>query len=273
MRAPGSAPWTCTQCGRTVPAREPRCHCGLLRAESSAAGGADETPSHGGSFGRTVLGLALVAAAGYGFYAASLQREQRQQAAELARQERIRLETVPSGGPTAGPPETAPRTFAPSPYTPPVGGTLSFPSPKAEATPAALKARASSDDSSPSPTSMEEAWARANELLDAPLQKITAETAELQEHYAPFAYTCLASPDANWLVAMKSSSFVRAGIPYSKFGVTVDCEFARRELVARGNVLKAELDAAQRLAHENRVLPGHWRKLVETHQLEIWDAY
>jgi hypothetical protein len=120
---------------------------------------------------------------------------------------------------------------------------------------------------------MEEAWARATELLESPLQKITAETAELQQHYAPFANTCLASPDANWLVAMKSGAFVRAGIPYSRFGVTVDCEFARRELVARGNVLKAELEAAQGLAHSHRVLPGHWRKLVETYQLDIWDSY
>jgi uncharacterized protein HemX len=106
-----------------VPAREPRCHCGLLRAESSAAREADETTSGvGGSFGRTVLGLALAAAAGYGLYAASLQREQRQQAAEAARQERIRLETAPRSGPNAEPPEATPRTFAPSPYTPPVGG-------------------------------------------------------------------------------------------------------------------------------------------------------
>ena len=274
MRAPGSAPWTCTQCGRTVPAREPRCHCGLLRAESSAARGADETTSGvGGGFGRTVLGLALAAAAGYGLYAASLQREQRQQAAEAARQERIRLETAPRSGPDAGPPETTPRTFGPSPYTPPVGGTFSFPSPKSEATPEALKARVSPADSSPSPTSMEEEWARASEILEPSLQKIEAETAELQQRSGPFTYTCLGSPPGNWLVAMKSAEFVKTGAPYSKYVGTMDCEGARRELVARGNVLKAELDTAQGLARTSRVLPGHWRKLVETHQLEIWDAY
>jgi hypothetical protein len=120
---------------------------------------------------------------------------------------------------------------------------------------------------------MEEAWARASDLLESPLQKIEAETAELQQQSAPFAYTCLGSPPGNWLAAMKSGAFVKTGVPYSKFGVTMDCEFARRELVARGNVLKAELDAAQRLAHSHSVLPGHWRKLVETHQLDIWDSY
>jgi len=120
---------------------------------------------------------------------------------------------------------------------------------------------------------MEEAWARASELLDPPLQKIDAETAELQQHYAPFASSCLASPDANWLVAMRSGAFVRGGMPYSKFGVTVDCEYGRRELVTRANAIKSELDAAERLAHSRSVLPGHWRKLVEAHQLDVWDAY
>lgn len=271
MRATGSVPWNCPQCGRTVPAREPQCHCGVLRSESPSAPGADEGSS--GRFLRTMLGLALAAAAAYGLYTAALQRERRQQAAEAARLERIRLETAPTSGVSAGPPETTPRTFGPSPYTPPVGGSFGFPSPKLEASPAAIKPRANPDDASPSPTSMEEAWARASELLEPPLQKITEETSELQQHYAPFASACLASPDANWLVAMRSGAFVRGGLPYSRFGVTVDCEYGRRELVTRANVIKSELDAAERLAHSRSVLPGHWRKLVESHQLDVWDAY
>ena len=273
MRAPASVPWTCTQCGRTVPAREPRCHCGLLRVESSSPARADETASSVATFGRFALALAIAAAGGYGLYVADQQREQRQQAAEAARQERIRLETAPMSGPTAAPLETDPRTFAPSPYTPPIGGPLSFPSPKAEATPAALKARASPADSSPSPTSMEEEWARASELLEPSLQKIEAETAELQQRSSRFTYTCLGSPPGNWLVAMKSAEFVKTGATYSKYVGTMDCELARRELVARGNVLKAELDTAEGLARTSRVLPGHWRKMVEAHQLDLWDAY
>jgi hypothetical protein len=120
---------------------------------------------------------------------------------------------------------------------------------------------------------MEEAWARANELLESPLQRITEETAELQQRYSRFAYACLASPDANWLVAMRSGAFNRGGIPYNKYGVAMDCEFARRELVARADTVKAELEATERLARANSVLPGHWRKLLETHRLDVWDAY
>ena len=273
MRPPLSAPWSCPQCGRTVPAREPQCHCGVLWRESPDAHRGDDRTGASSGLGRAVLGLGLIAAAGYGLYAAGLQREQRLQATEAAQRDRIRLETTPTGGESARTPDTIPRTFAPSPYTPPAGG-FAFPSPRAEMSPGALKTRPNpADDSSPSPTSMEEAWARANELLESPLQKITEETAELQQQYSPFAYACLASPDANWLVAMRSGAFIRGGIPYNKYGVAMDCEFARRELVARGNVVKAEMEAAEKLARANSVLPGHWRKLVETHQLDIWDAY
>jgi hypothetical protein len=272
MRPPLPRPWTCPQCGRTVPAREPQCHCGVLWRESPDAHRADEGAGASSGLGRAVLALVVVAAAGYGLYVAAQHREARIQAAEAAAQDRIRLERTPAGGVSA-PPETVPRVLAPSPYTPPVGGGFTFPSPRAEA-PAAIKPRPSpADDGSASPTSMEEAWARATELLESPLQKITEETAELQQRYSRFAYACLASPDANWLVAMKSGAFVQGGIPYNKFGVVMDCEFARRQLVARGNVLKAELETAEKLARANSVLPGHWRKLVESHQLDVWDAY
>jgi hypothetical protein len=261
MPAPRSAPWECPQCGRTVPARENRCHCGVLRSESPAVPRATDTASASRSFGRIVLVLGFVAAAAFAFHTAAL--PPRRPPAE-----------APSPPPLreSGPPETAPRAFAPSPYTPPVGA-LSFPSTRPEPPPSTLKARpAPADEASPSPTSMEEAWTRAIDLLESPLQKIAAETAELQQQSAPFAYTCLGSPPGSWLSALKSAP-VKTGVPYSKFGVTVDCEFARRELVARGNVIKAELEAAERLAHSSRVLPGHWRKLVETHQLEIWDSF
>ncbi|HET6898183.1 MAG TPA: hypothetical protein VFK70_07540, partial [Vicinamibacteria bacterium] len=61
MPARASTTWDCPQCGRTVPAREPQCHCGVLRSESPrppAAGG-----SGAGRFVRTFLGLALAAGA------------------------------------------------------------------------------------------------------------------------------------------------------------------------------------------------------------------
>ena len=274
MRTPKAGPWACPQCGRTVPARQPQCHCGVMWSESPAAHqAADGTGASPGSAGRALLVLALLAAAGYGLYAAAQKREQSLQAAEAAQQERQRLESKSAGAGVAPPTATPPAAFAPSTYTPPVGGGFGFPSPRADATPPPSKARPSPANGEDAPTSMEDAWARASELLEAPLQKITAETAELQMRYAPFASTCLDSPAGNWLVAMRSGSFVRSGPTYSRFGVTMDCEFARRELVARGNTLKAEMDTAERLAHSHSVLPGHWRKLVEAHQLDIWDSY
>lgn len=277
MRTPISAPWACPQCGRTVPAREPRCHCGVLRVEAPTAlrGDAEASPSSS-SVGRVVLAIVLVAAVGFGLYAAARQREQSLQAAQAAENERIRLGTSPPpGGETVRPAEKA---FAPSPYT--LGGATSsspfpgaLPSARAEVPPATKSRPAPADDASPSPTAMEEAWARASELLEPSLQKISAETSELQQQYAPFAQSCLASPDGNWLVAMKVGRLVPSGLPFIKYGVVMDCDHARRELVGRGNALKAQLDVAERLAQSSRVIPGHWRQLVEMHQLDVWNQY
>jgi hypothetical protein len=222
-----------------------------------------------------VFAIALVSAGGFGLYTVVRQREQNLEAARAAQNEKIRLEaSTPPPNEGAPPADGARRTSASNPDTF-AGGAASpfpFPSARTEATPPAPKARPA-DDASPSPTSMEEAWAQASELLEPSLQKISAETTELQQHYAPFAQTCLASPDGNWLVAMKSGRLVPPGMPFVKYGVTMDCEHGRRELVARGNAIKAELDEAERLAHSSRVLPGHWRKLMDTHQLDVWDSY
>ena len=219
-----------------------------------------------------VLVVGLLSAGGFGLYAAAQQRERRLQE-QAARSERLRLEAAAPPAPQSGPADAAPQSFVPSPYTPPVGA-LAFPSPRVEATPAAVKALpAPANHASPSPTSMEEEWARAREILEPPLQKIEAETAELQQRSAQFLYTCLGSPSGNWLAAVKNGEFAKTGAPYSKYVGTMDCELARRQLVARGNVIKAELVAAEGLARTSRVLPGHLRKLVEAHQLEVWDAY
>jgi hypothetical protein len=275
MRPPLSAPWSCPQCGRTVPAREPRCHCGVLRIEAPAAGRGDDEPApSSSSVGWVVLAIVLVAAGAFGLYAAARQREQDLQAAAAAENERSRPRPPVREG--ARPGETAARVTAPIPDT--FGGApaspFPFPSARSEAAPLTTKGRPGpAEEASPSPTAMEEAWARASELLEPTLQKIAAETDELQQRYAPFAQACLAAPDGNWLVAMRSGRLQPSGMPFIKYGLTVDCASARRELVARGNQLKGELDAAETLAHSSRVLPGHWRKLLETHGLDIWDQY
>jgi hypothetical protein len=242
----------------------------VLRSESAAAHGESDSASSG-SLGRVALVVGLLAAGGLGLCAAQ-QRERRLQE-QAARSERLRLEAAAPPASQSGPADATPQSFVPSPYTPPVGA-LAFPSPRVEATPAAVKALPTpADDASPTPSSMEEEWARARELLDPPLQKIEAETAEMQQRSAQFLYTCLGSPPGNWLAAVKNGEFVKTGAPYSKYVGTMDCELARRQLVARGNVIKAELVAAEGLARTSRVLPGHLRKLVEAHQLEVWDAY
>ena len=250
MRATGSAPWTCTQCGRTVPAREPRCHCGLLRAESSAAREADETTSGvGGSFGRTVLGLALVAAAGYGLYAASLQREQRQQAAEAARQERIRLETAPRSGPTQGR------------RRPLRGHSLRVPRLRWEGRSASFERRGHTRGAKPGESGRLQPsrarWKRngpAPASLEPPCRRYGGD-GRAAARSGPFTYTCLGSRTE--LAGAPRRRLRGAGRPTANTS-GLDCEFAR-ELVARGNVLKAELRGGWR-AHEPRPL----RKLVET---------
>ena len=113
---------------------------------------------------------------------------------------------------------------------------------------------------------------RASALLDAPLQKIASETRELEQKYAPFAQICLASPSGNWLVSMKSGKLLPAGVAFGG-GARVNCDAERRSLVGRGDAVKAALDDLERQAHSNGVLPGHWRGLVATYGLEIWDQY
>jgi hypothetical protein len=119
---------------------------------------------------------------------------------------------------------------------------------------------------------MEEAWMRASALLDAPLQKTASATSELERRYALFARICLASPSGNWLVSMKSGKILPGGVAFGG-GARFNCEAERTTLVVGGDAVKAALDDLERQAHSKGVLPGHWRRLVATYGLEIWDQY
>jgi hypothetical protein len=131
-------------------------------------------------------------------------------------------------------------------------------------------------------TSAEQEWARAMALLDLPLRKIAADTSVLELGQGPFAEACLeAAGDAAgrarpaggaWLASLKTSR-LRAEVTLRQKGATVDCETARRGLIARADTLKADLDAASRLARANGVSPTEWRALLATHDLEVWDGY
>jgi hypothetical protein len=273
MSQRGSPPssWKCPQCERTVPAREARCHCGVTRAEVAGRPreDADTVPLADGPR-LVLLAVLLLAACGLVVFTAIRdQQDVREAAASTASGERPR--PVPRAQAREGgrPPASLVLPSLPPNFVPISPREDPPPSPAMKKTGVRIAV-----DASPSPTGMEEAWARATELLEPDLQRIADETSALRDTYAPFADRCLArDADANWLVAMKTGTLVPAGIPFTDQGTTLDCPGHRRRLVARGDQVKSELDAAERTARTAGVLPGHWRKLLAAHQLDLWDRY
>jgi hypothetical protein len=136
----------------------------------------------------------------------------------------------------------------------------------------------------PAPPSTEQEWARTKELLDLPLRKIAADTSVLELSYRPFAEACVDSAghsssfardparDSDWLASLKTAA-LRSGVTLREKGAAVDCETARKGLIARADALKSDLDASEEVAQANGVLPAHWRRLLLTHELEVWDRY
>jgi hypothetical protein len=122
---------------------------------------------------------------------------------------------------------------------------------------------------------MEEEWAKASELLGPRLQKIATESSALESSYRSFASRCLA-PDAaggaDWLSALRTAP-VMGGIQFDDPGGSIDCSSARARLLTRAGTVKSAFNAAEDLARTSSVLPGHWRKLVESHQLDVWDRF
>ena len=240
-----------------MPGREPRCHCGFERANASARSFPVSPPLSAGGGGRhwAVLAAALAAGViGVLLYAAvrhdlSLESAARP-GSELSRGEAI------------------------YPALPPL--------------PAAAKARparAGEGRRPPPPqTPVELEWGRAVALLDLPLRRIAAETSVLELSYRRFADPCLAPPsdpssvglgsarDRDWLASLKTARLV-SGVTLREHGATVDCETARRSLVARADGLKSDLAAAETLAHTNGMRPEHWQDLMAVHQLDVWARY
>jgi hypothetical protein len=128
------------------------------------------------------------------------------------------------------------------------------------------------------------AGSTAAEILDLSLRKVAAETSVLELSYRPFAQACLAAasdassfgpgsaPGGDWLASLRTAR-LRAGITLRDKGATVDCDTARRSLVARADALKSDLDAAENVARTSGVLAGPWRKLLAKYELEVWDRY
>jgi hypothetical protein len=245
-----------------VPGREPECYCGVKRSEAPAAwrGEPEARPARG--FPGAIV-FVLAAAVGVGMWAAMRDREPPATPA---------VESPASPDPSAAtPPATA--EAAPTESRAVTTTTLAAAMPaRAAPAPPAETRPAAPPDTSPSPTAMEEAWARAQELLDRPLRQIAAETSTLQQDCATFAYKCLTSTEGNCLAAMKTAPLVNGAVPFAG-NVVVDCEGAKRKLVARGDALKAQLDALETQSRQAGVLPGHWRQLRSAQGLDVWDRY
>ena len=125
---------------------------------------------------------------------------------------------------------------------------------------------------------------QASVELDLPLRRIAAETSVLELDYHRFADPCVAplvdpssiglgsARDRDWLASLKTARLL-SGVTLREHGATVDCETARKTLVARADALKSDLDAARNLAQANGVRPEHWQRLMATHLLEVWERY
>jgi hypothetical protein len=248
-----------------VPGREPRCHCGFERASAPARSFSVPPPLSPAGGRRPWALLAALAAGVVGvlLYAA-VRHDPSLEAAAGLRGEPIRGEAV-------------------YPTLPPLPAA-------ARARPAragAGRAAASTANAARRPptlqTPVELEWSRAVALLDLPLRRIAAETSVLELDYRRFADPCVAAlndpsiglgatRDRDWLASLKTARLV-SGVTLREHGATVDCETARKSLVARADALKADLDAAESLARTNGVRPEHWRRLMATHLLEVWERY
>jgi hypothetical protein len=264
-----AASWTCPWCERLVPSRETKCHCGCDRAVAEAKVATDAAASEGFGGGHAMLALLLVGMCGFIFYTALRHRMEAEDAAAAARERRGNPD-VPASGRAGASPDTAAALLPPG-YTPPAGWMSP---PPRTLTPAAMPLSSpKAPEGSPTRSSMEEEWEKASALLDPPLQKIAAGSGALQASYQQFASQCLAPNAAGsgpWLETMRNAP-LRGGIQVVEGGL--DCQAARETLMGRANQLRSELSAASDTARTNRVLPGHWRKLVAAHQLEAWEQF
>jgi hypothetical protein len=248
-----------------VPGREPRCHCGLTRAEAAPSGRsaptlrASRTDRPSGRRGPIVATLLATAAVAFALYAAIRRFDESAQAAARPQSPLARGEAVYPALPALPARPAAVRT------------TRDTSKPRLGVTTVPLRP----------PTAAEADWDSAVALLDPPLRRIAAETSELELVYHRFADPCVArtsglaptgTADADWLASLKTAR-LNPGVTIREKGVTVDCEAARRSLVTRADALKSDLDANERLGRTSGVRPEHWRQLVSVYLLEGWDRY
>jgi hypothetical protein len=275
MSTPVSS-WTCPQCQRRVPIRAPLCHCGFAhadaaRAEARAADGSAATGRGlAGSERRSSVGpilAAVVIAAGTALVVAVSRSPSVAGGASST--------PVPFRGVVGYPAlPSVPTASSRRPRSP--GSGSSAVSGAGERTGAPVRP--------PPLTAGEQDWARVMALLDLPLRKIAADTSVLELSYGPFRDACRestgdasasapgAAADRQWLSSLKTGR-LRPGVTLRDHGATIDCETARKGLVARADGLKADLDAAEKLGRASGVSPAQWRTLLATHDLDVWERY
>ena len=252
--------WTCPQCQRRVPGREPRCHCGFERASASPAGSFPVPPPlpPAGARGRGAVLLAALAAGLIGVLVyAAVPHEANPEAAVRSRSEPIRGEAI----------------YPALPRLP--AAARSRPARAGAGTAAGVPAANAARRPPPSQASVE---------LDLLLRRIAADTSVLELSYRKFADPCLAprknpssiglgsAPDREWLASLKTTPLL-SGVTLRDHGATVDCETARRSLVARADALRSDLAAAEALAHTNGVRPECWHDVMVMHLLDVWERY
>jgi hypothetical protein len=228
-----------------VPGREPRCHCGFERTSASEFPVPPSSAAGGRRRGAVLVAALAAAVIGVLLYAA-IRRDLNLEAAPRTRSEPIRGEAI-------------------YPALPPLPPAARARPTRAAKRPPVLQTSASVE-------------------LDLPLRRIAAETSVLELDYRRFADPCVAplvdpssiglgsARDRDWLASLKTARLL-SGVTLREHGATVDCETARKSLVARADALKSDLDAARNLAQTNGVRPEHWQRLMATYLLEVWERY
>jgi len=240
MSTAAASTWSCPQCRRRVPRREPVCHCGYARTADTPAAlpAAPHLAAPDGDVGpRVVLFVALAAAVVGGFVAAVVLQEVRRTGVEPARGE-ARYPALPA----------MPEKVRPSPRrsTRPVAAGPNA----AEVLEVSLR-KIAADTS-------------VLELSYRPF----AEACLADASSAGSASV----PGDNWLLSLKTAR-LRAGVALRDHGATVDCETVRKSLVARADALKSDLASTETHARTSGLLPGRWRALLAKYQLDAWDRY
>jgi hypothetical protein len=277
-------PWSCPQCERRVPARQDVCHCGFDRRRWPAArrdaSRRAEAPAAEGNW-RLWAALAAVLAGGVAFAALS------PRCGGPAATGPSSARAGPSGYPplpVAGPEGEPSAAEAPPMESSGTGGTAPAeagePAPPAPAPSAEARA---SPLATPTPTAMELARQRANELLEPLMRPISRQADLLDLRFRYYLESCRPDfrggprPGASryWFIVWTDAAEIEwkddmvAPAVNPQAGES-DCRVTWIEVVEGARSVGTELEAFEQTARANGVLPGHVEVLLVAHRLSGW---